>query len=64
MSKLWFKKKMKRKLLHAMAQRKLQNSKEAAVGSKDLRDNIALYLGWAGNNPKIPQGFKKITEDN
>ena len=37
--------KWKRKLLHAMAQRKLQNSKEAAIGSKGLRDNIALYLG-------------------
>ena len=28
-----------------MAQRKLQNSKEAAIGSKDLRDDIALHLG-------------------
>lgn len=59
-----------------MAQRKLQNSKEAAIGSKDLRDGIALYLGegpirknsmlcgWlAGKNPKISQGLKKITED-
>ena len=31
--------------MHAMAQRKLQTSKEAAVGSKDLRDDIELYLG-------------------
>ena len=28
-----------------MAQMKLQNSKKAAIASKDLRDNIGLYLG-------------------
>lgn len=28
-----------------MAQRKLQNSKEGAISSKDLTDDIALYLG-------------------
>ena len=52
----------------------MQNSKEAAIGSKDLRDEIALYLGegpirkkymrmMGGKQSKIPQGFKKISED-
>lgn len=36
-----------------MAQRKLQNSNEAAIGSKDLRDDIALYLGEGPIRKKV-----------
>ena len=67
-SKLWYKKEWNWKLKHVMMQKKLQNLREAATGSRNSRKNAKWYWGEGptrrNKSPQVDTKYRRWMPKN